>query len=105
MFVAGCKKEEQDFTTVNVGAMFSLTGNWSTLGIPSKAAIEIAIEEINADFEARNVPFRFSASVYDTKLDTALAQTYMNNALNAGMRLIIGPQSSAEVILLFCLIY
>ena len=97
MFVAGCKKEEQDFTTVNVGAMFSLTGNWSTLGIPSKAAIEIAIEEINADFEARNVPFRFSASVYDTKLDTALAQTYMNNALNAGMRLIIGPQSSAEV--------
>ena len=97
MFVAGCKKEEQDFTTVNVGAMFSLTGNWSTLGIPSKAAIEIAIEEINADFEARNVPFRFSASVYDTKLDTALAKTYMNDALNAGMRLIIGPQSSAEV--------
>jgi branched-chain amino acid transport system substrate-binding protein len=98
VFVAGCKKgNEINFTTINVGAMFSLTGNWSTLGIPSKAAIEIAIEEINADFEARNVPFRFSASVYDTKLDTALAQTYMNNALNAGMRLIIGPQSSAEV--------
>jgi branched-chain amino acid transport system substrate-binding protein len=97
-FIAGCKKgNEVNFTTINVGAMFSLTGNWSTLGIPSKAAIEIAIEEINADFEARNVPFRFSASVYDTKLDTALAQTYMNNALNAGMRLIIGPQSSAEV--------
>jgi len=96
--VAGCKKgEEQNFTTVNVGAMLSLTGNWSTLGIPSKAAIEIAVEEINADFEARGVPFRFSASVYDTKLDTALAKTYMNNALNAGMRLIIGPQSSAEV--------
>jgi branched-chain amino acid transport system substrate-binding protein len=97
MFVAGCKKEEQNFTTVNVGAMFSLTGNWSTLGIPSKAAIEIAIEEINADFEARNVPFRFSASVYDTKLDTSLVKTYMNDALNSGVRLIIGPQSSAEV--------
>ena len=95
---AGCKKEEeQNFTTVNVGAMLSLTGNWSTLGIPSKAAIEIAVEEINADFEARNVPFRFSSSVYDTKLDTALAKTYMSNALNSGVRLIIGPQSSAEV--------
>ncbi len=95
---AGCKKEEeQNFTTINVGAMLSLTGNWSTLGIPSKAAIEIAVEEINADFEARNVPFRFASSVYDTKLDTALAKTYMNDALNAGMRLIIGPQSSAEV--------
>jgi branched-chain amino acid transport system substrate-binding protein len=97
MFVAGCKKEEQDFTTVNVGAMFSLTGNWSSLGVPSKAAIEIAVEEINADFEARGVPFRFSSTVYDTKLDTSLAKTYMNDALNAGMRLIIGPQSSAEV--------
>jgi branched-chain amino acid transport system substrate-binding protein len=97
MFVAGCKKEEQDFTIVNVGAMFSLTGNWSSLGVPSKAAIEIAVEEINADFEARGVPFRFSTTVYDTKLDTSLAKTYMNDALNAGMRLIIGPQSSAEV--------
>jgi branched-chain amino acid transport system substrate-binding protein len=97
MFVAGCKKEEQDFTTVNIGAMFSLTGNWSSLGVPSKAAIEIAVEEINADFEARGVPFRFSSTVYDTKLDTSLAKTYMNDALNAGMRLIIGPQSSAEV--------
>ncbi|MFN6093106.1 MAG: ABC transporter substrate-binding protein [Bacteroidota bacterium] len=98
IFIAGCKKEdEQNFATVNVGAMLSLTGNWSTLGIPSKAAIEIAVEEINADFEARNVPFRFSSSVYDTKLDTALAKTYMSNALNSGVRLIIGPQSSAEV--------
>jgi branched-chain amino acid transport system substrate-binding protein len=98
IFIAGCKKEDdQNFTTVNVGAMLSLTGNWSTLGIPSKAAIEIAVEEINADFEARNVPFRFSSSVYDTKLDTALAKTYMSNALNSGVRLIIGPQSSAEV--------
>ncbi|MFM2156526.1 MAG: hypothetical protein RL516_1275 [Bacteroidota bacterium] len=98
MFVAGCKKDdEQNFTTVNVGALFSLTGNWSSLGVPSKAAIEIAVEEINADFEARGVPFRFSTTVYDTKLDTALAKTYMNDALNAGMRLIIGPQSSAEV--------
>ncbi len=98
VLVAGCKKdEEQNFTTVNVGAMLSLTGNWSSLGVPSKAAIEIAIEEINADFEARNVPFRFSTTVYDTKLDTSLAKTYMNDALNAGMRLIIGPQSSSEV--------
>jgi branched-chain amino acid transport system substrate-binding protein len=98
IFIAGCKKEdEQNFTTVNVGAMLSLTGNWSTLGIPSKEAIEIAVEEINADFEARGVPFRFSSSVYDTKLDTALAKTYISNALNSGVRLIIGPQSSAEV--------
>lgn len=98
VLVAGCKKgEEQNFTTVNVGAMLSLTGNWSSLGVPSKAAVEIAIEEINADFEARNVPFRFSTKVYDTKLDTSLAKTYMNDALNAGMRLIIGPQSSSEV--------
>jgi branched-chain amino acid transport system substrate-binding protein len=98
IFIAGCKKDdEQNFTTVNVGAMFSLTGNWSSLGVPSKAAIEIAVEEINADFEARGVPFRFSTTVYDTKLDTSLAKTYMNDALNAGMRLIIGPQSSAEV--------
>ena len=98
VFIAGCKKEEeQAYTTINVGAMLSLTGNWSTLGIPSKAAFEIAVEEINADFKARGVPYRFSASVFDTKLDTNLAKAYMTDALNSGMRLIIGPQSSAEV--------
>ena len=64
--------------TVNVGALLSLTGNWSSLGITSKAALEIT-------------------TVYDTKLDTALAKQFIEKVKDSGVNFVIGPQSSAEV--------
>jgi branched-chain amino acid transport system substrate-binding protein len=94
---SSCRKEKQSYETIPVAGLFSLTGNWSSLGITSKAAIEIAVEEINSDFEARDIPFRFSASVYDTQLDTLKALQAIQSAWNSGIRMVVGPQSSAEV--------
>ena len=36
---------EQEIT---IGGLFSLTGNWASLGVASKAAMEIGIEDVNA---------------------------------------------------------
>jgi len=94
---SSCRKEKQSYETIPVAGLFSLTGNWSSLGITSKAAIEIAVEEINSDFEARDIPFRFSASVYNTQLDTLKALQAIQSAWNSGIRMVVGPQSSAEV--------
>src|SRR5689334_11230970 len=50
-----CKKTDTDNTppqqTIKVGALLSLTGNWSSLGINSKAALEIAAADINSYME------------------------------------------------------
>lgn len=98
---AACKKEEPTEVptqTIQVGGLFSLTGNWSSLGLTSKAAMNIAVTDVNNYLSSISSPYRFSANIFDTKLDTALALSSMTNAFNNGqIRYFIGPQSSAEL--------
>ncbi len=99
-FLPACKKTEsttpEATQIINVGALLSLTGNWSSLGITSKAAIEIALEDINEYLKDNGSKYRFAVSVFDTKLDTALAVQHMATAKGKGITFILGPQSSAE---------
>lgn len=95
-----CAKSDTDTTpaqqTIQVGALLSLTGNWSSLGITSKAALELAAADINRYMEETNSRYRFSTTAYDTKLDTALAKRFIAEAKASGVSFLIGPQSSAE---------
>ncbi|MEY4595446.1 MAG: hypothetical protein RIQ47_1856 [Bacteroidota bacterium] len=100
IFPYSCKKDAENTTStvpIKVGALLSLTGNWSDLGTTSKSALEIAVEEINADFVVKGLPYRFSLSTYDTQLDPVIAASNLTTAASSGCRLFIGPQSSAEV--------
>ena len=108
LFWVGCKKDDHDHddddhdtcenvVLVKVAALVSETGDWSNLGLSSEAAIEIAIEEINADFETRDLPYRFELTVFDTQLNPVLAASSMQNLADAGFRIVIGPQSSSEI--------
>src|SRR3954452_3042979 len=81
---------------LTIGALLSLTGDWSTLGIASKALLEIAVAEINAFFDSISAPGRVRLRVEDTKLDPTAAVTSARVLAAAGVKLVIGPQSSAE---------
>jgi branched-chain amino acid transport system substrate-binding protein len=81
---------------ITIGALLSLTGDWSTLGITSKALLETAVAEINAFFDATSTPGRVTLRVEDTKLDANLAVNGLRSLAGAGAKLVIGPQSSAE---------
>lgn len=83
--------------TVNVAALLSLTGNWSSLGITSKAALEIGVKDVNAYMAEIGSNYRFTTTIYDTKLDTGLAKQFLIEAKNSSAGFVIGPQSSAEV--------
>src|SRR5512140_3863583 len=80
-----------------IGGLFSLTGNWSTLGVTSKAAMEVGIEDVNQYLAAGNTGIHFTSSIVDTKLDAATALTAVKTMKAAGVDIVIGPQSSAEV--------
>ena len=84
-----------DSDEVVIGGIFSLTGNWASLGVTSEAAMELAVEDANAFAAGRGVTFR--ADVRDTKLDPAIALTEVQSLQADGVQLIIGPQSSAEL--------
>jgi branched-chain amino acid transport system substrate-binding protein len=84
-----------DRQEVVIGGIFSLTGNWSSLGVTSKAALELAVEDANRYAAGRGITF--TADVRDTKLDPALALSAVQALQADGVQLIIGPQSSAEL--------
>ncbi len=83
--------------TIAIGGLFSLTGNWATLGVTSKAAMEVGIEDVNQYLAAGKSGYQFSASIMDTKLLAATALTQLADLKNSGVEVVIGPQSSAEV--------
>lgn len=59
--------------------------------------MEIAVEDVNAYLAEGNSGLRFTASIKDTKLEPATALTEITAFKNAGVEVVIGPQSSAEV--------
>jgi len=97
--IAGCDDSNGpgDNKDIEIGGLFSLTGNWATLGVTSKAAMEIGIEDVNQYLAAGNSGFHFTASISDTKLDPAVALTSVTAMKAKGIEVVIGPQSSAEV--------
>ena len=98
-FGISCKKSDtivQD-NTIHIAGLLSLTGNWSSLGLTSQEAITLAVSDVNAYLQQVGSSIRFSASFYDTKLDTALAQAALKDALAKNIHYVVGPQSSAEV--------
>ena len=82
---------------VLLGGLFSLSGNWSTLGQTSQAAVEIAIEDVNRYLEGNAARIRFRDAVEDTRLEPALALQKAQSLRGRGAQILIGPQSSAEV--------
>jgi branched-chain amino acid transport system substrate-binding protein len=94
---AGCQDDPvgSNDEEVTIGGIFSLTGNWMSLGVTSKAAMELAVEDANRYAAGREITFR--ADVRDTKLDPAIALAEVQDLRADGVQLIIGPQSSAEL--------
>jgi len=82
---------------ITIGALVSLTGNWSTLGITSKAALEIAVKKINQNFIDEGINIKINLKVIDTKLDPEIAYVKTGELIFQGVKIIIGPQSSSEL--------
>lgn len=82
---------------VLLGGLFSLTGNWSTLGQTSRAAMEFAVEDVNQYLAGNAAGVRFVVAIEDTRLEPALALEKAQALQSRGAQLLIGPQSSAEV--------
>lgn len=83
-------------STVVIGGLFTLTGDATTLGLASKAALELAARDINAEFDALQVPMHVETLVEDTAHDAATAAAKLALLDARGATYVVGPQSSAE---------
>lgn len=82
---------------VAIGALLSLTGGWSSLGIASSGALAIGADDVNAHLASVGSPLRVRLAVEDTKLDPGLALEKLQALAGQRVKIVIGPQSSAEV--------
>jgi branched-chain amino acid transport system substrate-binding protein len=85
---------------VKIGALLSLTGDWSTLGQNVKAAMEIGLNAINLEELSRGSGLSFTSDIRDTRLDPATALSALQALAARGIKIVIGPQSSSEAALL-----
>jgi branched-chain amino acid transport system substrate-binding protein len=83
-------------STITIGGLFTLTGDGSTLGLASEAALDLAARDINAEFDALQLPYRVETVVKDTAHLPATAATELAELDARGATYVIGPQSSAE---------
>src|SRR5213595_627061 len=80
-----------------VGVLVSLTGSGFSLGRSTVAALQIAEEQIEAEAISQHGGYRFHFFVRDTQLDPSQALDAITDLDRRGVKIVIGPQSSAEV--------
>lgn len=77
-----------------IGVLASLTGSGSSLGKSTVAALEIAADQIETATQGQQ---RFRLLVRDTQLIPSTALEALRDLDSRGVKIVIGPQSSAEV--------
>ncbi len=86
--------------TLAIGGLFSITGNWNTLGKAGNAAAELAVDDVNRYFASIGSNTRVTYRNLDTKLEPAIALESLRSHYTSGSRVVVGPQSSSEVLAL-----
>ena len=93
-FAANVEARQHQSQPTKIGVLVSLTGSWSTLGKNTVAALQIAANQIAAQTHGRQ---RFQLLIRDTQLDPSEALDAIGDLNSRGVKIVIGPQSSAEV--------
>jgi len=82
---------------IELGGLFSLTGDLATFGENELVAAELAVDEVNDLLEAMGEDWTLKLVAEDTQTDPDLALEKLESLAARGIKLIVGPLSSGEV--------
>jgi len=82
---------------IRIGAMLPLTGDAYSSGECSETALDLALQDITRYFESAGIDETLVLDIVDTRTDTAEALKQLKSFYQKGVRLIVGPYSSAEL--------
>ncbi|MCX5905494.1 MAG: ABC transporter substrate-binding protein [Proteobacteria bacterium] len=91
LFLMSCTQQ-----TVTIGALLPLTGVETSVGQSASAAVEIAVEDVNAYLKEKGAAFTIVLKTADTKADPQTALEEAKKLKAAGIDLFIGPITSNE---------
>jgi len=84
-------------TKVIIGALFDLSGDWSSLGESSEVALDVALKDVQPYLSRIGSAMEVKLIVEDTAGNPLLALQKLKGLAEQGVKVVIGPQSSAEV--------
>jgi len=82
---------------VTLGALLPLTGAWSIIGESENAAVKIAVKDVNQYLSKNNSNIRVGIMVEDTRTDPATSLQELQDLASRGIKIVIGPATSAEL--------
>lgn len=83
--------------TIRIGALLPLTGTLSSFGESAEASLMLAQRDINNRFQESGSDARLELVIEDTKTDPIIALEKIKKLDSAGIRIVIGPATSAAV--------
>ncbi len=86
-----------NFSEIHIGVLLGLSGSSYESGVTQKAVLMRAVEEINNNFSMSNLNKRIILDIEDTEIKPDLALAKTKELVDKGIRIIIGPQTSAEL--------
>lgn len=101
--LGGCRKgKETTYVPVSapeirIGVLLPLSGPGSSAGQEMQASVELARQDISAYLEKAGSDAKLVLDIADTRTDTAEALSQLRTFYHKGIRLIVGPYSSAEL--------
>jgi len=82
---------------IYIGALLPLSGDLASEGPLNRAAVEMAIDDLNSYARALGLPITFRPLVEDSATDPTTALTKLQALYARGVRAVVGPMTSAEV--------
>jgi branched-chain amino acid transport system substrate-binding protein len=82
---------------IRIGALLPLTGSGASSGEAMKTSLELAVQDISDYLAKTGSEVNLILEIADTRTDTAEALAQMKFLYKNGIRLVVGPYSSAEL--------
>jgi ABC-type branched-subunit amino acid transport system substrate-binding protein len=83
--------------TILLGALLPLSGTSSSLGESAEASLRLAVDDVNNHLAKSGSSSRVGLVIEDTKTDPAVALQRLKDLDSRGIRIVIGPSTSAAV--------
>jgi branched-chain amino acid transport system substrate-binding protein len=83
--------------TILIGALLPLTGTLSSFGESAEASLRLAVDDVNNQLAKSGSSSRVGLVIEDTKTDPNVAREKLMDLASKGIRIVIGPATSANV--------
>jgi branched-chain amino acid transport system substrate-binding protein len=83
--------------TILIGALLPLTGTSASLGESTEASLRLAVDDVNNHLAKSGSSSNVGLIIEDTKTDPNIALEKLKDLASKGIRIVIGPSTSANV--------